>query len=138
MSETSTPETWADVAVELSDYIAALEQEIEDKKALRAEAIRNAIDGGVKTHGGYGFQVRYKGGDKFVVDPDMLRIEFPEIYQDLHARAVRDIKLKPSRKEVLDELSRIFGEDSAKIAIENCGFRVRTDPIYIMTKEAQE
>jgi len=134
----NSPETWAELAIELTEYIETLEQEIEDKKLLRAEAIRNALDGGIKTHGGFGFQVRYRDGEKFVIDADMLRIQENTIYQELMERAVKNIKLKPSRKEVYDELVSRYGEETADKEIEECGFRVQIEPQYIMTKGASE
>jgi hypothetical protein len=129
---------WAQKAVEESDYILTLEKELEAAKVRRAEAIKNAIDSGVRVWEGHRFQVRYKDGERFVIDPDMLMAAYPVIYQELRDRAVRDIKVRPSRREVMDELVNMIGQEAAEAAIRTCGFSVRTEPQYIMTTEGEQ
>jgi len=126
---------WAATAVDIETSVEILEKEVERLNEMRAEAIRRALDAGVKAYEGYKLQARYKEGEKFVVDAGMLKTAYPEIHNELLKRAIRDIKLKPSKKEVLDELAHIIGdEESAKAAIENCGYRVKTETQYILTK----
>ena len=137
-----TPEDWAVEAIKQAEYIEALEEEIVLAKARKAEAIKLALEGGVKSCNGYGLQCRYASGEKFVVDADMLKVAFPDIYTELRVRAMRDLKLKPSSKEVRDELMHLYqGEERGEAvdaALESCGFYVKTETQYILTKGAGE
>jgi len=130
---------WAGAAVDIGISITALEEEIERLKLCKTEAIRRAMDAGIKDYEGYKFIARYKEGEKFIVDAGMLNIAYPAIHQELMARAIRDIKLKPTKKEVLAELVQLIGdEDAARSAIETCGFHVKTETQYVITKGAAE
>jgi hypothetical protein len=49
------------------------------------------------------------------------------------------VTVKPSRKEVLEELASFLGDkQTAEAAITTCGIYVRTDPHYVMTITKEE
>jgi|GEM_PF-3435047 len=130
---------WARLAVYEQEYIEELEDQLAVAKARRAEAIERAIEHGIKEYEGYRFQVRYKDREKFVIDADMLKTAYPGIYKEFYDRAVRDVQVKPNKKELMAELVHLIGDEAAaKAAMQSCGFNVCAEPQFIMTKEGGE
>ena len=109
-----------DQAVYWNNMVLELEEQLKDAKQNKAEAIKSAIESGVRLHGGFVFYKKFEGGKQTEVEETMLAVEFPKVYATLLQRAIDNLKLRVNKSELEEELKQILPAGEVQDALLKC------------------